>query len=45
MDFSVPEEIAQLCDGVRRFMEAEVLPLEGRTHWRLEIGGPQHDAR
>jgi acyl-CoA dehydrogenase len=40
MDFSVPEEIGRLCDGVRRFMEAEILPLEGRTHWKLEIGGP-----
>jgi alkylation response protein AidB-like acyl-CoA dehydrogenase len=44
MDFSIPEEIRRLCDGVRRFMDAEVLPLEGREHWRLEVGGPAYPA-
>src|SRR5678815_5572220 len=42
MDFTTPEEIGQLCDGVRRFMDAEILPLEGRTHWRLEAAGPAY---
>jgi hypothetical protein len=30
MDFAIPPEIEQLCDGVRRFMEEHVYPLEGR---------------
>ena len=28
MDFAVPEEITRLCDGVRRFMDEHVYPLE-----------------
>jgi alkylation response protein AidB-like acyl-CoA dehydrogenase len=42
MDLTIPEKIRTLCDGVRRFMDAEILPLEGRTHWRLEPGGPAY---
>ena len=42
MDFDIPEDIQRLCDGVRRFMDAEVLPLEGRVHWRLEADGPAY---
>jgi len=43
MDFTVPEEIERLCDGVRRFMDEEVYPLE-RFHgaWRPEVGGPAY---
>ena len=42
MDFVVPQEIEQLCDGVRRFMEEYVYPLESRLHWKMEIGGPAY---
>ena len=37
MDFTVPEEIERLCDGVRRFMDEHVYPLERGA--RLEDGG------
>jgi hypothetical protein len=41
MDFSVPEEIERLCDGVRRFMDEHVYPLEHIARaWKLEAGGP-----
>ncbi|HWP64359.1 MAG TPA: acyl-CoA dehydrogenase family protein [Candidatus Limnocylindria bacterium] len=42
MDFAIPSEIEALCAGVRRFMEEEILPLEGQTHWRLEERGPAY---
>jgi len=42
VDFVVPQEIEQLCDGVRRFMEEYVYPLESRLHWKMEIGGPAY---
>jgi hypothetical protein len=34
MEFSIPEEITRLCDGVRRFMDEEIYPREGRIHWK-----------
>jgi alkylation response protein AidB-like acyl-CoA dehydrogenase len=42
MEFSVPEEIERLCDGVRRFMDEAVYPLEGKVHWAPEVGGPAY---
>jgi acyl-CoA dehydrogenase len=43
MDFSVPEEIRQLCDGVHAFMHEHVYPLEGHARGaRLEAGGPAY---
>jgi acyl-CoA dehydrogenase len=42
MDFAVPEEIDRLCDGVRRFMDDQVYPLERGFHWRPEVGGPAY---
>jgi len=43
MDFAVPEEIEQLCAGVRRFMDEYVYPLEaGARHWKMEVGGPPY---
>jgi alkylation response protein AidB-like acyl-CoA dehydrogenase len=43
MDFTVPEEIERLCDGVRRFMDEHVYPLEGAARgWKLEAGGPAY---
>ena len=36
MDFTVPEEIERLCDGVRRFMDEYVYPLEQMARgWKL----------
>jgi len=42
MEFSVPEEIERLCDGVRRFMEEEIYPREREIHWKPEVGGPAY---
>ena len=43
MDFTVPEEIERLCDGVRRFMDEYVYPLEQMARgWKLEAGGPAY---
>ena len=42
MDFTIPEEIERLCDGVRRFMDEHVYPLESRIRWTMEIGGPAY---
>lgn len=43
MDFTVPEEIERLCEGVRRFMDEHVYPLEGVARgWKLEGGGPAY---
>ena len=42
MEFSVPEEIERLCDGIRRFMDEEVYPLERGYSWRMEVGGPAY---
>ena len=43
MDFTVPEEIERLCEGVRRFMDEHVYPLEGVARgWKLEAGGPAY---
>src|SRR5215468_4736783 len=43
MDFTVPEEIERLCDGVRRFMDEHVYPLEQMARgWKLEAGGPAY---
>jgi hypothetical protein len=43
VDFAIPEEIERLCDGVRRFMDEHVYPLEhARDHWRMEVGGPAY---
>ena len=42
MDFTIPEEISQLCDGVRRFMDEHVYPLERHGHWKMEVGGPAY---
>ena len=42
MDFETPAEITALCDGVRRFMEEQVYPLERRGAWRMEAGGPAY---
>jgi alkylation response protein AidB-like acyl-CoA dehydrogenase len=43
MDFTVPEEIERLCDGIRRFMDEHVYPLETRREgWRMEVGGPAY---
>ena len=40
MDFTIPEEIERLCDGVRRFMDEHVYPLERAARgWKLEVGG------
>jgi acyl-CoA dehydrogenase len=43
MDFAVPEEIERLCDGVRRFMDEHVYPLERAARgWKLEAGRPAY---
>jgi alkylation response protein AidB-like acyl-CoA dehydrogenase len=43
MDFAVPEEIERLCDGVRRFMDEHVYPLERTGEpWTMEVGGPAY---
>jgi alkylation response protein AidB-like acyl-CoA dehydrogenase len=43
MDFAIPGDIEALCDGVRRFMDEHVYPLErARGHWRMEVGGPAY---
>jgi len=43
MDFTVPEEIERLCDGVRRFMDEHVYPLERAARgWKLEPEGPAY---
>jgi alkylation response protein AidB-like acyl-CoA dehydrogenase len=43
MDFTVPEEIERLCDGVRRFMDEHIYPLERTPHgWKLDAGGPAY---
>src|SRR5215212_4718721 len=42
MDFTIPEEITKLCDGVRRFMDEYVYPLEHDGHWRMEVHGPAY---
>jgi acyl-CoA dehydrogenase len=42
MEFGVPEEIARLCDGVRRFMDEHVYPLERSVAWRLSADGPAY---
>jgi alkylation response protein AidB-like acyl-CoA dehydrogenase len=39
MDFAVPEEVERLCDGVRRFMDEHVHPLERARPWRMERDG------
>jgi acyl-CoA dehydrogenase len=40
MDFTIPEEIQRLCDGLRRFMDEQVYPLEHAARgWKLEAGG------
>jgi alkylation response protein AidB-like acyl-CoA dehydrogenase len=43
MDFTLPPEIEELCNGVRRFMDDHVYPLE-RTNerWVMEVGGPAY---
>jgi acyl-CoA dehydrogenase len=43
MDFAVPDEVERLCDGVRRFMDDHVYPLErAGAEWRMEVGGPAY---
>jgi acyl-CoA dehydrogenase len=43
MDFAVPEEIQQLCDGVHTFLREHVYPLERtQEHWTMEVGGPAY---
>jgi acyl-CoA dehydrogenase len=42
MDFAVPEEIERLCDGVRRFMDDHVYPLERGRTWKMAIDGPAY---
>ena len=43
MDFTVPEEIQRLCDGVRRFMDDQIYPLEHTARgWKLDAGGPAY---
>jgi len=43
MDFTVPEEIERLCDGVRRFMDEHVYPLERAARgWKLDAAGPAY---
>src|SRR5262249_57657183 len=43
MDFAVSEEIERLCEGVRRFMDEHVYPLErAGEHRRMEVGGPAY---
>jgi alkylation response protein AidB-like acyl-CoA dehydrogenase len=43
MDFAVPEEIERLREGIRRFMDEHVYPLErARLHWKMEVGGPAY---
>jgi acyl-CoA dehydrogenase len=43
MDFTVPEEIQRLCDGVRRFMDDHIYPLEHAARgWKLDAGGPAY---
>ncbi len=43
MDFAIPDEIEQLCAGVRRFMDEHVYPLEaGVRRWKMEVGGPPY---
>src|SRR5262245_18081095 len=42
MDFTIPEEIERLCDGVGRFMDDYVYPLERARQWRMEIDGPAY---
>jgi len=43
MDFRIPEEIQQLCDNLRVFMEEHVYPLEhSPERWTMEVGGPAY---
>lgn len=41
MDFEIPDEIRQLCDGVRRFMDEHVYSLEDRR-WTMSVDGPAY---
>jgi len=42
MDFSIPDEIRELCASIRRFMDEFVYPLERSERWRMEAGGPAY---
>jgi alkylation response protein AidB-like acyl-CoA dehydrogenase len=42
MDFSIPDEIRELCENIERFMDEFVYPLEHSERWRMEIGGPPY---
>src|SRR4029450_8252999 len=41
MDFTVPDDMERLCEGIRRFMDKHVYPLERFARgWKPEVGGP-----
>jgi alkylation response protein AidB-like acyl-CoA dehydrogenase len=42
MDFNIPEEIEELCQNIRRFMDQHVYPLESKLRWKMEVGGPAY---
>lgn len=42
MDFTIPIEIRDLCDNIRRFMDQWVYPLEHSLHWKMEATGPAY---
>lgn len=44
IDFAVPQEIEQLCDNIRAFMDEHVYPLERTFELRWEAGGPAYPA-
>lgn len=42
MDFAIPDDIRDLCENVRRFMDEWVYPLEKKLTWKMEIGEPAY---
>jgi hypothetical protein len=42
MDFAIPEDVERLCDGICRFMEDHVYPLERHHHWKMQVGSPAY---
>ncbi len=42
VDFTIPIEIRDLCDNIRRFMDEWVYPLERSLRWKMEATGPAY---